>query len=409
MIHVIGIGVGGRRSLNGAALDIIGKAGLLVGGRRHLDEFPESKAKKSYVTGSLEDAARSIREHAAKGAKGGVAVLATGDPLLYGIAGYIVRKFGKGRVNIIPNVSVVQEAFARIKESSNGVKVVSAHGREADFRSLASDVLDNDRVAIFTDPGNSPARIAKELLARGVGDRKAYVCESLGTDKEKVIRGTLKALSSKKAFASLNILILIKDKNEGGRGRLKLGVPDGLFSHSSGMITKEELRVVSLSKLGLDRDSIVWDIGACSGSVAIEAALIASRGRTWAIEKDKKRVSDIRKNKKRFNAANLEIISGEAPGCLTKEMPPPDAVFVGGGGHGVVEILRAVSKRVKKGGRVVVNAVTMETAGAAFDFFKRSGWEKEMVLISLSKARDLRGLNMLVANNPVFIIKGVRP
>lgn len=409
MIHVIGIGGGGRKSLSASALSLIEGAGLLVGGRRHLDEFPESKARKVVVTASLDEAARSIKERIKKDGRSGVVVLATGDPLLYGIAGYIIRKFGKARVTVIPNVSTVQEAFALIKESSNGVKVVSAHGRDADYPALASEIVNNDRVAVFTDPVNTPARIAREALKRGVGERRAFVCESLGTPKERVIEGTLKTLSAKKSFAPLNLLILINDRTVPEAHRTVPGFPDKMFSHSAGMITKEELRVVSLSKLELDKKSVVWDIGACSGSVAIEAALLAPSGTTWAVEKDSKRLKDIRKNKKRFNASNLEIIAGEAPACIPSDLPAPDAVFVGGGGRRVEDILRAVSKRIKRGGRVVVNAVTIETAGAAFGFFKKSGWECEMVLISLTKAKDLGGLNMLAANNPVFIIKGVRP
>ncbi len=409
MIHVIGIGSGGRKSLGEAALSIIGRAALLVGGRRHLAEFPESRARKVAVTGSLDEVARSISEEIKGNGRGTVAVLATGDPLLYGIAGYIIRKFGKERVEVIPNVSTVQEAFAVIKESSNGVKVVSAHGRGADYSALASVLRNNDRVAIFTDPVNTPAKIAKEMLGRGVGERRAFVCESIGTPDERVVEGTMKTLSVKKSFAPLNVLILINDGTVSAPARSVPGYPDTLFSHSAGMITKEELRVVSLSKLGLDSKSIVWDIGACSGSVAVEAALCAPLGTTWAIEKDKKRLTDIRKNKLRFNVPNLEIIAGVAPACIPSDLPAPDAVFVGGGGKGVAEILKVVSKRVKHGGRVVVNAVTIETAGAAFGFFKKRGWASELVMINLSKAKDVGGLNMLAANNPVFIIKGVRP
>ena len=326
MIHVIGIGAGGRKSLGDSALSIIEKAGLIVGGKRHLAEFPESRARKVAVTGSLDEIARSIREEIKNERRAVVAVLATGDPLLYGIAGYIIRKFGKKRVEVIPNVSTVQEAFAMIKESSNGVKVVSAHGRQADYSALASVLRDNDRVAIFTDPVNTPAKIAKEMLGRGVGERRAFVCESIGTPNERVVEGTMKTLSAKKSFAPLNVLIFINEGTVSGVARSVPGYSDKLFSHSPWMITKEELRVVSLSKLDIDRKSMVWDIGACSGSVAIEAALCAPLGTTWAIEKDKKRLSDIRKNKLRFNVPNLEIIAGEAPACIPSDLPAPDAV-----------------------------------------------------------------------------------
>jgi len=410
MINVIGIGSTGRFSLSSSALSLIERAGLLVGGRRHLDEFPESKAAKVAVTAGLDYTAGKISEHIKKRRAGGVVVLATGDPLLYGIAGFIIRKFGKDRVTVMPNVSTVQEAFALIKESSNGVKVVSAHGRDADYPALASAVIDNERVAVFTDPVNTPSRIAKEMIALGVSARtRAFVCESIGTPKERVFEGTLKTLSAKRSFAKLNILILISDTTARSQARLTPGYPDGMFAHGSGMITKEELRVVSLSKLDLDSRSFVWDIGACSGSVAIEAAVVARRGKTWAIEKSVRRIKDIRKNKKKFNTLNLEIIEGQAPECIPPDLPAPDAVFVGGGGKMVGDILGAVARRVKRGGRVVVNAVTIETAGTAFGFFKKNGWTSEMSMISLSKAKDVGGLNMLAAFNPVFIIKGVRP
>ena len=149
---------------------------------------------------------------------------------------------------------------------------------------------------------------------------------------------------------------------------------------------------------------MVWDIGACSGSVAIEAGRITGTT-VFAVEKDRKRIKDIRENKKRFGA-DLKIIEGTAPAAL-KGLPRPDAVFAGGGGKGIKEILAAVEKALKPGGRVVVNAITMETASAAFEFF-RNGWTRELVLASVSKARQAGDLNMLSAHNPVFIIKGKR-
>jgi precorrin-6Y C5,15-methyltransferase (decarboxylating) CbiT subunit len=193
------------------------------------------------------------------------------------------------------------------------------------------------------------------------------------------------------------------------------------------MITKVDIRVLALSKMRLERDSVVWDIGAGSGSVAVEAALIADVGTVYAIEKDAKRVRDILKNRERFRAWNMEVINGRAPGCLkARSLPAPDAVFVGGGGKGLSAILDYVAGRIKTGGRVVVNAVTIETAYRAFGFFKVKGFSREMTLVGVSKVRapgaakargagSARGaakgaseLNMLSADNPVFIIVGVR-
>ena len=181
------------------------------------------------------------------------------------------------------------------------------------------------------------------------------------------------------------------------------------------MITKAEIRAAVLSKLGLRADSIVWDIGSGSGSVAVEAARIAASGRVYAVEKDKRRIADIEVNRARFAASNLDIVHGKAPGCLKRLKTPPDSVFIGGGGDGVVEILGYASSRMRRGAVAVVNAITIETAGKAFGFFKKRGWERELVLMSVSRTKEIGeagkgpSLNMLSANNPVFIITGRKP
>lgn len=404
MIYVIGIGIRGRNSLLPEALGIIEKAGLLVGGERHLSEFRALAVEKVRL-GGLDEAA-SVMEKYLKGKKGRpVAVLATGDPLIFGIGSFIIRRFGKKRVRVLPNVSAVQEAFSRIKEDMNGVKLLSVHGREADYALLSKEAVLNAKLALFTDNVNTPARICSELKERGLGGVRAFVCESLGAD-ERVTEGTLESISKRRSFDPLNMLILIRDAVPATR-KTGFGIPDRLFSHSGGMITKEEFRVVSLSKLELSEGDVVWDIGACSGSIAIEAARLAG-GRVFAIERDKRRASDIRENKKRFGCESLAVIEGEAPGAL-KGLPAPDAAFIGGGGRGVNAILSYAARRLKPGGRAVVNAVTFETASAAFGFFGKKGWEKELIQMSISKARPAGDLNMLAAYNPVFIISGKKP
>lgn len=402
-IFVIGIGINGRESLLQGPLSKINSAGLLVGGRRHLDEFREAEGEKFPLKG-LDEAASRIKVFLQK-KKGHVAVLATGDPLLYGIGTFILKEFGEEKVEIIPNVSTIQEAFARIKEDMNGVKVLSAHGRATDFDMLANEVMSNRRIALFTDKENNPALLSRELLRRGLAGCRAYVCEALGMKAEKVTSGTLDEIAKKRTFDPLNVFIIVNEKS--GRIDTGFGVPDSSFSHSSGMITKEELRVIILSKLRITPASAVWDIGACSGSVAIEAARL-TRGQVFAIEKEPGRVRDIKENVERFGARNVSVIEGEAPGAL-KGLPAPDAVFVGGGGAGIGRILSAVSDRLKRGGRVVVSAVTIETASKAFEFLTGKEWEKELLLVSISKSKAVANLTMLSANNPLFIISGRKP
>lgn len=406
MIFVIGMGVQGRESLSKRALDAVSKASMLVGGARHLAEFKGLKSESVAISGSLEKVASAIEAHLKKGRRT-VAVLATGDPLLFGIATFLIKRFGKGRVEIMPNVSAVQEAFARIKESSNGLKVLSAHGRDIDLERLCEAIALNERVAVFTDPGNSPSKIAKALLERGVSGYKVFVCESLGAKDERVRELTLEETAKIRSFRPLNVMALIRDGSIAVRPSRPIGIPDELLSHAGGMITKEELRVISLAKLRIRHDSVVWDVGACSGSVAVEAASL-TRGAVYAVEKEPERVKDIRANRERFGCENLEVIHGEAPQAL-KGLSQPDAVFIGGGGSGIKGIISYCARRLKSGGRLVVNAVTLETANAAFESVKRLGWDRELLLVNISKARSLGELSLLSAHNPLFIIKGVKP
>lgn len=403
-IFVIGMGTGGKEGLPGRALSLVESAGLLVGASRHLDEFPVATGEKAHFRG-LSDAASRIRGHLKKKNRGHVAVLATGDPLLFGIGSFILKEFGKDKVEIVPNVSAVQEAFARIGEDMNGVKMLSAHARAVDFDVLAAEAAFNERLALFTDGQTTPAVIARGLLERGIGGLRAFVCESLGSKGEKITEGALETVAKRRSFDALNVLILINDNP--GRRTGGPGIPDSALRHASGMITKEEFRAVALSKLALGPFSVVWDIGACSGSVAIEAARLIA-GRVFAVEKDGARVKDIEENSERFQTKNLVVVEGEAPAAL-RGLPSPDAVFVGGGGEGIVKILQAVSRRLKKGGRVVVSAVTMETASKAVEFISKKGWEKETVLLSVARSKDVAGLTMLSANNPIFMIRGRKP
>lgn len=171
------------------------------------------------------------------------------------------------------------------------------------------------------------------------------------------------------------------------------------------MITKEEIRVISLSKLKLKNDSIVWDIGAGCGSLSIEAALVARDGRVYAIEKGKRMVGHIERNKKRFGVTNIDIIHKEAPVAL-KGLPPPDRIFIGGGGIRMPEIMRLCSKRLKGGGRIVVNAVTMETLIKTVGLFKGAGWDWEVVSVNVARTKNRGDLHIFNAHNPVFIIFG---
>ncbi|MBI3398955.1 MAG: precorrin-6y C5,15-methyltransferase (decarboxylating) subunit CbiE [Deltaproteobacteria bacterium] len=428
MIYIIGIGIEGKASLSRWALKLIEKATLLIGGRRHLACFPEFQGRKVVIGSNLDEVAKRIQEGSkvkGQGSKKNIVVLASGDPNFFGIADFLIKKFGKKAVKIIPNVSTMQEAFARIKENWNDARFLSLHGRVATGFSLRNqksgvksqreniiaEISRFNKIGIFTDPENTPSQIAKVLLERGIKDYKAYVCEDLGTAKENITQGTLFQIVRKK-FLPLNVMILIRCQGSRVKGQeiswYSLGIPDSEFSYSRGMITKEEIRVISLSKLKLKQDSIVWDIGAGSGSLSIEAAMLANEGKVFAVEKDAARIKHIEKNKKKFKVANIEIIHKNAPDGL-KKLPTPDAVFIGGGGEDISRILTVCSKKMRCGGSIIVNAITLETLKTAADFFNKVDWNTETVSVNIAKAKDVAGLHLFNAYNPVFIIVGEKP
>ncbi len=409
MIYVIGVASSGYESLTGRAVRLIEKSDIVIGSKRFLSDFYDLKGDVFFLETGLMAALDFIEKNTDKR----IAFLATGDPLHFGVGTLLATRFGKKMVTVLPNVSIVQEAFARLTESLNGVKVLSVHGgKDGGKRALKSsveEILESGSAAIFTDSLNTPAKVASKLMEYGPGACRVVVFERLGTEREKITRGTLKRIAGMK-FDALNLMVILKEASSVETEPRGFGFPNTAFSSDGGMITKEEVRAVALSKLRLRKNMTFWDIGAGSGSVSVEASRIISPARAYAIERVPERVLDIEDNKKRFNCANLNIITGEAPAAL-KGLPAPDRVFIGGGGGncaGLRQILRTVSRRIPVGGRIVVNAVTLETFTEAVDFYKRDSYELEVVTVNISKTKSVNHINLLTATNPVHVITGVK-
>lgn len=413
-VYVVGVGAEGRASLTPRALAIVDRAELLVGGERLLAGFAESKAER-LVLGS--DPAGAVRQIEAHLGQRRVVVLASGDPGFFGIAKRLVGSLGKERVEIVPNLSSVQLAFARIKESWEDATFVSVHGRP--LLGLAALVRRSHKVAILGDEVNSPALIAQSLLAAGVDGYRAYVCENLGGCDERVRGLDLVDLANSEA-SPLNVLILIQEEATKAQAAAEEGLPPvGAWAHGiadhefyhrrprRGMITKAEVRLASLARLGLRESSVVWDVGAGCGSVAIEAALIAWRGQVYAVERGAEDVALIRRNVAKFGTDNVVVVHAAAPAALAA-LPTPDAVFIGGSGGQLLAILDLVAERLPAGGRVVVNAATLETAGSATAGLRERGLAVEVTLMQVSRSRDLAGLTHFEALDPVFVVAGRR-
>jgi precorrin-6Y C5,15-methyltransferase (decarboxylating) len=331
-------------------------------------------------------------------------VLASGDPSFFGIARYLTDRLGGNTVDIIPNVSAMQLAFARIKESWEDAVFVSVHSRPVE--DIVNTVCLNNKVGVFTDNKHTPADIARVLLEHGVDGYRAYVCQDLGSKEEKIVKTDLKGLCKMK-FSPLNVLILLREQSKGKPQQI-FGLPEtSFYRRQYGLITKQEVRAISLAKMRLAEDSIVWDIGAGSGAVSIEASFLTRKGQVFAIEKNEKDIAIIRKNIKKFNASNVEVVKAFAPDGLGR-LQNPTAVFIGGSGGRVKEIIDFVSRRLKPGGRVVINIVALENMSAAVNALKGRGFATDITLVSIARSTKVLELTRFEALNPVFIVTGVK-
>jgi len=393
-IYLIGAGIEGWEGFGAKALEAIGKAEVLIGHQRHLDIFPDFAGEKQ-VLGDLSlmlDYLRSTEKR--------VVVLGSGDPNFFGVARFLLRNLPKERIEIFPNVTSIQYAFARIKEPWDDAIFVSVHGRG--MKNAIDRIIAAEKVAILTDAVNTPAAIARELVARGAEGYDAWLCEDLGLATEKFTRTDVKGLSELAASA-LNILILIKVWEPNLENYPVMGIGDDLFATAKKLITKQEVRAVTLAKLQLQNDLVLWDIGAGSGSVSIEAGNLMPNGKVFALEKNPQYLCFIRDNLKKFGARNVLLIEAFAPEGLD-DLPDPDRVFIGGSGGMLEEIIEAVDRRLKPDGVVVLNAVTLDTLTKAVEFLEDHGYTVEVACINVAKTRSLTEYKMFDALHPVYVI-----
>jgi len=399
-VYVIGAGVEGQEGFSGRALDIINQAARLFGSEHLLALFPDFSGEKVVVDSSAAGLLERLNTE-----KGTSVILATGDPLFFSIGRYLLRNLPEESLDFVPNVSSVQYAFAKIKEPWDDAVFISAEGRG--IKGAVDRIVANDKAAVLTDKVNTPGAIAGEMIRRGREGYAAYLCENLGTAEERIVVTDVRGLLDIKA-APLNVLILIKEYEGGGDDYIPtLGIPDEEFSTTKHLITKEEIRVVTLAKLNLRHDMVLWDVGAGSGSVSIEADSLLPNGRIFAIERNDQYVGFIKENLNRFNARHVTLIEGEAP-AVFDDLPDPDRVFIGGSGGNLWDILEAVDGRLPAEGRIVLNATTLDTLTAANEFFDNAGYQVEVTTINIARTRPLTDYKMFEAYDPVYILTAVK-
>ncbi|MED3563508.1 precorrin-6y C5,15-methyltransferase (decarboxylating) subunit CbiE [Bacillus xiapuensis] len=394
-IKMIGIGDEGKLSMLPMYEKWIEESDILIGGKRQLSFFPEYQGEKIVIEGGLSSLVGRLKAETKN-----VVILASGDPLFFGIGSYLSSKIN---LEIYPHLSSVQLAFAKMGERWQDAYFTSVHGRS--MKGLAQRIDGKEKVAILTDVENSPNKIAEYMLSFGMTEYQVFVGENLGGENERCRWFNLEEMKDAE-FSPLNVVVLRKTDNT---TRWSIGINDEEFFQrkpDKGLITKKEIRTLSISSLRLKEDSIVWDIGTCTGSVAIEAAKIAREGQIFAIEKNEGDLENCKQNLLKFRV-DATLIYGKAPEGLDT-FTDPDAVFIGGTAGGMGEILDICCDRLREGGRIVLNAVTIENLSEAMSAFKERGFDTAITLAQISRSKPILNLTRFDALNPIYIIEAWR-
>jgi precorrin-6B C5,15-methyltransferase / cobalt-precorrin-6B C5,C15-methyltransferase len=450
-VHLLGIGAEGVEGLQARAREALASATFVAGGSRHLALVEPKGVETFAIADNLADLSERLGRRPPEER---CVVLASGDPLFYGIGSYLREHLGPGQLVVVPSLSSMQLAFARAALPWNGAKIASIHGRPLDRALLP--LLGEPVIGLFTHDGTSPARIAAFFLDRGLDDYRAWVCEDLGSDGERVTELDLSQLRGRE-FGPLNVVLLerregvirnglglsvvgwgatppalassggvaphpTKDRAEKGQRSRQSGMsggttdhavpPDGQFARpESGpvLLTHADVRAMVLRRFDPLPEGPLWDLGAGLGGVSIGLAR-QFRGRdVVAVERSGTHVTYLEENRRRFGAWNLRVIQGEAPEALAAEEVPPAGVFLGGSGGRLDPILGLVSERLRAGGVFVANFVGLENLARCLEALKGRGWPSEVSQAQISHGEPLAGLTALAPQRPVWIVRATRP
>jgi precorrin-6Y C5,15-methyltransferase (decarboxylating) len=404
-IHIIGIGSDGLAGLTARAHELVASADLLLGADNALDLVSEGHGERVRVGPDLQEVVRLLEANLGRRR---IVIVAIGDPLFYGVARYLCDRLGKEYFEVLPHVSSMQLAFARVKESWEEAYLTNLAGHGLD--EVVDRIRTAETVGLFPGPDEGPAEIARRLLARGLDYFRAYVCENLGAPDERVTQGELADIQEME-FAPLNVMILKRKPGRPDQPRTpgllrRFGNPDDVFAQSrpkSGLITQAEVRAVALAQLNIQPGSVVWDIGAGSGSVAIESAQLSAPGTVYAIEQDAADYHLILANAQTFSVRNLKAVHGTAPAVFAG-LPAPDAVFIGGTGHEIARLLQAAYTALRPGGSLVVNVATLEMLSATYAALKALAPPVQVLLVNLSRGVEQLETLRFDAVNPTFLL-----
>lgn len=372
-LSILGIGEEGTKGLAPAARALLDSAEVLVGGERHLAMIENGGAERITWASPLR---LTLDEIAARRGRR-VAVLATGDPMFYGIGTTLARRFPREEMTVIPAVGAIALACARLGWAEAEVEPVTLHGRPLAL--LNYHVLPKAKLVILSEDGATPAKVAHALMGMGFGESQMTVFEHLGGERERRIDLPAAEFSNTQV-ADLNTIAVECRASAAAVIRPRVpGLPDLAFE-TDGQLTKREVRAATLAALGPTPGALLWDVGAGSGSIAIEWLRAERTAQAYAIERDPVRAARIARNAFALGVPRLEIVTGVAPEALTG-LPTPDAVFVGGAvSNGA--LLDFCFNALRPGGRFVANAVTLEGEASLAQFHARHGGDMTRISVA---------------------------
>ncbi|MBL1211229.1 precorrin-6y C5,15-methyltransferase (decarboxylating) subunit CbiE [Geminocystis sp. GBBB08] len=407
-IKIVGIGLEGANSLTNSILTIVNKATVLIGGDRHLKYFPNHSAIKVRIN-NLETIIDKIKEYQKTGEK--IVILATGDPLFYGIGRILVNNFLPEELEFYPHYSCMQLGFNRLKIPWQDAQFISLHGREID--SLIQGLKKGyEKIAILTDNINNPLIIWQVYHQLKTAIKYDFwLCESLGSQEEKITFIQKEQDLNLQSISPLNIVILVKNNNNNQEfldlDKLPIiGLADNLFKtfpDQPGLITKKEVRLLILGALALQPKQIIWDIGAGTGSVSIEIARLVNSSEIYAIEKTTMGINLIIENCQKFQVNNVTIIHNKAEKVI-QNLPNPHRIFIGGSGGNLTSLLDIIKTKINSEGKIVIALATIENLTEALEWFKKNSWFFEIINTQISKSLAIANNTRFNPLNPVYII-----
>lgn len=394
-VTLIGMGSGQPENLTLQGLAALRQADLILGARRLLSVLPAGCTENRAAAYRPDEVAELLQTSGAENA----VLVYSGDTGFYSGASSMMEKLEAlgVRARVLPGLSSIQLLAAALGRPWQGWNLVSAHGRTCD---PVAECMQGRPTFFLTGGSEDPATLCAQLAAEGFGDVQGVVGQCLGTPEEKLFRGSVKELAAGR-FNSLSVLLVEAAEVLPRRAP---GLPDEAFERGDVPMTKQEVRAAVLAKLAVRPEDILWDVGAGTGSVSVELALAAPRGRVYAVECRSEGCALIKANREKFRTRNLVLVEGLAPDALS-DLPAPDAVFIGGSKGSLAAIVDAALDK-NSDARICVSAIALETLSAAVAALTAKGRTVQVSQIAVSRAKAVGGLHLMMAQNPIYLITG---